>query len=87
MMNGELTAKERGVFDAAEARELQTATDAEEPTMSRGLRLAVARDMHAMEAYAKMSKEERAAFLDKARATPDGEPMQRLLEALQQEYS
>ena len=51
----------------------------EERGMPRNLMLAVARDMHAMEIYAKMSESERAAFLDRARDTPAGEPMQRLL--------
>lgn len=70
MVERELTPAERGVSDAEEAREMR---------MPRGLVLAVARDMHAMEAYAKMSEAERAAFLDRARQTPAGEPMQKLV--------
>ncbi len=86
MTNSELTAGQRGVFDTAEAREMRGAADEQDMTMPRGLMLAVARDMHAMEAYARMSEGERAAFLDKARHTPDGEPMQRLVQDLQREY-
>ena len=73
MQNRELTPAERGVSDEDEAREMG------EGGMPRGLVLAVARDMHAMEAYAKMSETQRAAFLDRARQTPAGEPMQRLV--------
>ena len=73
MQNRELTPAERGVSDEDEAREMG------ESGMPRGLVLAVARDMHAMEVYANMSEAERAAFLDRARQTPAGEPMQRLV--------
>ena len=77
MIQRELTPAERGVSDEEEAREMGGSG------MPRGLMLAVARDMHAMEAYAKMSEAERAAFLDKARQTPAGEPMQRLVRDMQ----
>ena len=77
MIQRELTSAERGVSDEEEAREMRGSG------MPRGLMLAVARDMHAMETYAKMSEAERAAFLDKARQTPAGEPMQRLVRDMQ----
>jgi hypothetical protein len=73
MADKELSPEARGVTDEDEAREMG------ESGMPRNLVLAVARDMHAMEVYAKMSEAERAAFLDRARQTPAGEPMQRLL--------
>ena len=73
MVERELTPTERGVTDEDEAREAQ------ETGMPRDLMLAVARDMHAMEVYAKLSESERAAFLNRARQTPGGEPMQRLV--------
>ncbi len=72
----ELSAAERGAYDEDELRE------APKEGMPRGLMLAVARDMHAMEVYAKMNERERAAFLDRARNTPDGEAMQRLVRDL-----
>ena len=77
MIQRELTSAERGVSDEEEAREMGGSG------MPRGLMLAVARDMHAMETYAKMSEAERAAFLEKARQTPAGEPMQRLVRDMQ----
>jgi hypothetical protein len=73
MADKELSPGARGVTDEDEAREMG------ESGMPRNLVLAVARDMHAMEVYAKMSETERAAFLNRARQTPAGEPMQRLL--------
>ncbi|MBQ7338104.1 MAG: hypothetical protein IJW40_06585 [Clostridia bacterium] len=76
MADGELTAAQRGAYDEDEMRETPDAG------MPRGLMLAVARDMHVMEVYAKMNERDRAAFLDRARNTPDGEPMQRLVRDL-----
>jgi hypothetical protein len=73
MADKELSPAARDVTDEDEAREMG------ESGMPRNLVLAVARDMHAMEVYAKMSETERAAFLNRARQTPAGEPMQRLL--------
>jgi hypothetical protein len=73
MADKELSPAARGVTDEDEAREMG------ESGMPRNLVLAVARDMHAMEVYAKMSETERAAFLNRARQTPAGEPMQRLV--------
>jgi hypothetical protein len=76
MVDRELTASQKGVYDEDELRECA------EEGMPRGLMLAVARDMHAMEAYAKMNERERTAFLDRARHTPDGESMRRLVREL-----
>ena len=73
MADRKLRPGERGMIDEDEAREQADAG------MPRNLMLAVARDMHAMEVYAKMSEAERAAFLDRARQTPAGEPMQKLV--------
>ena len=74
MINKELTASERGAYDEEEQREM--------PGMPRDLVLAVARDMHAMEIYARLSEGERAAFLSLTRQTPGGEPMQKLVRDL-----
>jgi len=86
MTDGELATEMRGVTDADEAREIRMDAEDMQPAMPRGLVLAVARNMHAMEAYAKMNAGERASFLEKARHTPDGEPMQRLLRDIQRQY-
>ena len=76
MVERELTASQKGAYDEDELRERA------EEGMPRGLVLAVARDMHAMEAYAKMNERERAVFLDRARHTPDGDSMRRLVREL-----
>ena len=71
---------ERGITDPHElAEQTQQRTD---DGMPRDLMLAVARDMHAMEYYARMNERERQAFLARARNTPAGESMRRLLHDL-----
>jgi hypothetical protein len=70
----------RGITDPHELAE-QVRQGADDG-MPRDLILAVARDMHAMEYYARMSERERQAFLAQARNTPAGESMRRLLHDL-----
>jgi hypothetical protein len=84
MTSSELTVDGRVGLDASEITHPGQSDENDDMAMPRGLMLAVARDMRSMETYAKMSDGERAAFLDKARHTPDGEPMQRLVREMRQ---
>lgn len=76
----------REISDPEELREATApaaSCEAEADGMSRDLMLAVARDMHAMEVYAKMNETQRAIFLARARQTPAGEAMQKMVHDLQ----
>ena len=56
----------------------------EDPPLPRGLLMAVAQNMHAMETYASLSKEARERLLYAAGQTRPGEPMQHLVEHMAQ---